>query len=182
MKKKKNNKLLSLRLHIVRSRQSERAIGSPHTGEKTYICVLCDIIFKKRGYSKTHRYNNMANRYEAGHGHDAGSKNENSQNLHSNNQIHCAHVFSTNLFLRKGLSPVWRLHTCAVLKLKRNISTHSTNKTDSFGNHLYLSKWWSVSVSPTQAIWGDIWNAQWNPTNATSVTMHLLGQTVWECI
>ena len=115
---KKNNKLLSLRLHIVRSRQSERAIGSPHTGEKTYICVLCDIIFKKRGYSKTHRYNNMANRYEAGHGHDAGIKNENSQNLHSNNQIHCAHVFSTNLFLRKGLSPVWRLHTCAVLKLK----------------------------------------------------------------
>ena len=30
----------------------------------------------------------MANRYEAGHGHDAGSKNENSQNLHSNNQIY----------------------------------------------------------------------------------------------
>ena len=29
----------------------------------------------------------MANRYEAVHGHDAGSKNENPQNLHSNNQI-----------------------------------------------------------------------------------------------
>ena len=33
----------------------------------------------------------MANRYEAGHGHDAGRKNENSQNLHSNNQI--VHMF-----------------------------------------------------------------------------------------
>ena len=65
-----------------------REHSEAHTGEKTYMCVLCDIIFKKRGYSKTHRYNNMANRYEAGHGHDAGIKNENSQNLHSNNQIH----------------------------------------------------------------------------------------------
>ena len=41
---KKNNKLLSLRLHIVRSRQSERALGSPHRRKDIYMRFMWSYI------------------------------------------------------------------------------------------------------------------------------------------